>query len=80
MRDFGDTLEGCVVPITKPDNFCGEEEKKLADIDAPDSFIKYQNVSGICNNLQTGKATIGALDTITGRFFKRKSLDLNFPS
>ena len=80
MRDFGDTLEGCLVSITKPDNFCEEEEEKLADIDAPNSFIEYRNVSGICNNLQPGKATIGAVDTITRRFFKRKSLDLNFPS
>ena len=78
MRDFGDTLEGCLVPITEPDNFCEEEEKKLTDIDAPNSIIRYRNVSGICNNLQQGKAAIGAGDTITGRFFKRKSLDLNF--
>ena len=80
MRDFGHILEGSLVPITKPDSFCEEEEEKLADIDASNSFIRYRKVSGICNNLQLGKATIGAVDTITGRFFKRKSLNLSFPS
>ena len=77
MRDLGDTLEGCLVPITKPDNFCEEEEKKLADIYVPNSLMRYRNTSGICNNLHSGKATIGAVHTITRRFFKRKSLDFH---
>ena len=69
LRDFGDTLGDCLNPVKTPDNFCQQEESKLADRDAPTSFIRYRNISGICNNLQLGKATVGAAGTITGRFF-----------
>lgn len=73
LRDFGDTLEDCLNPVTKPDYFYAEEAK-LIDVNGPNSFIRYRNVSGICNNLLPGKATVGAAGTITGRFFKRMLL------
>lgn len=69
LRDFGDTLGDCLNPVTKPDNFCAEEAK-LIDVNGPNSFLRYRNVSGICNNLIPGKATVAAAGTITGRFFK----------
>ena len=78
MRDFGDTSGDCLKPVKTPDNFCQQEASKLADRDAPTSFIRYRNISGICNNLQLGKATVGAAGTITGRFFERKVNSFSF--
>ena len=70
LRNFGSTLENCLVPVTRPDNFCSV--KRLKDVNASTSFVRYRTISGICNNLTPGKATVGAAGTITGRFFERK--------
>lgn len=70
FRDFGNTLENCLEPVTRPENFC--DKNKLKDVEAPTSFVRYRTISGICNNLLPGKATVGAAGTITGRFFERK--------
>lgn len=70
LRNFGSTLENCLVPVTRPDNFCNI--KRIKDVDAPTSFVRYRTISGICNNLTPGKAAVGAAGTITARFFERK--------
>ena len=71
LRDFGDTLGDCLNPLKTADNFRQQEASKLADRDAPTSFIRYRNISGICNNLQLGKATVGAAGTINWKIFQK---------
>ena len=69
-RNFGNTLENCLKPVTRPRNFC--DPRKLKNRNAPNSFVRYRTITGICNNLQPGMATVGASGIVTARFFKRK--------
>ena len=69
-RDFGNTLENCLEPITRPRNFCNP--RTLRNRNAPNSFVRYRTITGICNNLLPGRATVGAGGTVTPRFFKRE--------
>ena len=69
-RNFGNTLENCLEPVTRPRDFCNP--KTLRNRNAPSSFVRYRTITGICNNLQPGKATAGASGIVTARFFKRK--------
>ena len=70
LRNFGSTLENCLEPVSRPDNFC--DINSLKDVNAPTSFVRYRTISGICNNLTPGKQTVGAAGEITSRFFERK--------
>ena len=69
-KNFGNTLEYCLVPVTRPRNFC--DRRRLKNRNASNSIVRYRTITGICNNLQPGMATVGASGIVTARFFKRK--------
>ena len=76
LRNFGSTLENCLNPVSRPDDFC--DPSKLSDVNAPTSFVRYRTISAICNNLTPGKQTVGAAGEITPRFFQRKLTTVHF--
>ena len=64
FRDFGDTLEDCREVETRSRNFCTTHPSK-------ELFEFQRPVSGICNNLLPGKATVGAADTQVARLVRK---------
>ena len=72
MTDFGNTLIDCVTPVSRGRNFCRNQINRLDKPDSPDSVERYRTITGICNNLEPGQATVGASETILPRL-RRKS-------
>ena len=64
FRDFGNTLEDCREVETRSGNFCTTHPSK-------ELFEFRRPVSGICNNLLPGKATVGAADTQVARLVRK---------
>ena len=67
VTDFGDTLSDCVTPVSRRRNFCRNQINNLNDPNAPDSVLRYRTFTGICNNIEPGKATVGASQTVLPR-------------
>ena len=64
FRNFGDTLEDCREVERRDRNFCTTHpSKELFEFPRP--------VSGICNNLLPGKATVRAADTQVVRLVRK---------
>lgn len=68
-------MEDCVNPITKGDDFCINDIARTGP-NTPESVLRYRTITGICNNIQTGKATVGAGETVLPRF--RRELHSDF--
>ena len=64
FRNFGDTLEDCREVEKRSRNFCTTHPSK-------ELFEFRRPVSGICNNLLPGKATVGAADTQVARLVRK---------
>ena len=64
FRNFGDTLEDCREVEARSKNFCTTHPSK-------ELFEFRRPVSGICNNLLPGKATVGAADTQVARLVRK---------
>ena len=64
FRNFGDTLEDCREVERRDINFCSKHPSK-------ELFEFRRPVSGICNNLLPGKATVGAADTQVARLVRK---------
>lgn len=54
------------MPTTIDANFCSRNIAK-AGANAPDSVLRYRTITGICNNIETGKGAVGAGKTVLPR-------------
>ena len=77
--NFGDTLIDCVTPVSRGRNFCRNQINNLNDPNAPDSVLRYRTITGICNNIEPGQATVGASETVLPRL-RRKLQNTQFQS
>ena len=71
VTDFGDTLIDCVTPVSRGRNFCRNQINNLNDPNAPDSVLRYRTITGICNNIEPGQATVGASETVLPRLRRK---------
>ena len=65
-RDFGNTLLDCRTPVTRGNNFCSRISRRQ-----PDLFKERRSITGICNNLNRGLATVGASETVAPRLLRK---------
>ena len=69
----------CVTPASRGRNFCRNQINNLNDPNAPDSVLRYRTITGICNNIEPGQATVGASETVLPRL-RRKLQNAQFQS
>ena len=67
ITDFGNTLSDCVTPVSRGRNFCINQINSANNPNRPDSVLRYRTITGICNNIEPGQATVGASETVLPR-------------